>query len=177
VGRIRLVAKGERFARSGGGTATRRLRRIAAPLAVTSLASFAVLAQPAGSPLQIIEQRALGFGLIAAGGTSGAVTVTTAGTATCGPHTCLGGHAEARFRVRGGSSEVYDLSYSSGDTLDRTGGGGSVPLQNLADDVGGILTLNNGGQGRFRVGGEIVLGPTTPGGDYSGTYTIFFTLQ
>jgi hypothetical protein len=142
-----------------------------------TFAAFAGLAQPARGPLQITEQRSLQFGLIAAGASTGAVTVTPAGTVSCGPHTCLGGQAEARFRVRGGSSEVYDLSFSTGDALNHVGGGASVPLQNLGDDVGGILVLNPGGQGRFRVGGEVVVGPTTRGGDYSGTYTIFFNLQ
>jgi len=162
---------------SRGSAAARRPLWLAALLGVAAFASLAGLARPAGAQLQATEQRSLEFGLIAAAGTSGAVTVTPGGAASCGPHTCLGGQAAARFRVRGGSSEVYALSYSSGDTLARSGGGGSLPLQNLADDAGGTLTLNRGGQGRFRVGGEIVLGPTTPGGDYSGTYTIFFNLQ
>jgi hypothetical protein len=145
------------------------------------LAGLAVWAALAGfaarASAQVVnEQQTLSFGRIAAGQTSGAVTVTPTGSASCGPHTCLGGHREARFQVIGLSLSTYDLSYSTGDTLNRTGGG-SVPLQSFEDDKNGTLTLNLLGVGTFRVGADLIAGPTAPGGDYSGTYTIFFELQ
>lgn len=144
-----------------------------------ALAAIAVVCIPANATItRVREQRELDFGLIAAGQSVGAVTLSPQGAISCGPHTCLGGHQAARLRVRGNRRGVYDVSYSSGDTLNRVGGGGSVPIGNFTDDTnGGTLVLNPGGQARLHVGGDLTVGPTTIGGDYTGNFTILFNLQ
>jgi hypothetical protein len=140
--------------------------------------SFALLCIPADANVTVQEQLELGFGLIAAAQSSGIATVTPQGNISCGPHTCMGGHQAARLRLRGNRNGVYDISYSTGDTLAHTGGGGSIPFGNFTDDtLGGVLILNQGGQGRLLVGGDLTVGPSTIGGDYTGNYTIIFNLQ
>lgn len=161
---------------SGAVTARRHPRTVRSrwigPLAL------ALLCIPANANVTINEQRELDFGLIAAGQSTGAVTVTPQGNISCGPHTCLGGHQAARIRVSGDRRGVYDVSYSTGDTLSHTGGGGAIPIGNFTDDtLGGSLLLNSGGQGRLFIGGDLTVGPTTIGGDYTGNFTILFNLQ
>lgn len=127
---------------------------------------------------RFIEQSELEFGTIAAGQSTGPVSVAPTGAASCGVHTCLGGQGAARFQVvQAQGNTAYSINYSSGDVLAHSSGARTIPLQNLNDDVGGVLRTNNGGVGRFRVGGEIVIGPSTPGGAYSGTYTVLIELQ
>ena len=153
----------------------RRLRTRSVLAGFAAGATLAASAPPAAAQ-QVTEQQSLAFGRIAEGQTSGTVTVTPTGTASCGPHTCLGGQSGARFQVIGLSLQSYGISYSTGNTLNRTGGG-SLPLQNFKDDKNGTLTLNLLGAGTVRVGADLSLSPTAPSGNYSGTYTIIFNLQ
>lgn len=147
-------------------------------LAVLGIAWTLFGAAPAVAQAQFVEQSQLEFGSIAVGQSSGPVGVAPNGGAGCGVHTCLGGQGAARFQiVQGESNTAYSINYSTGDVLAHSSGSGTIPLQNLNDDVGGVLRTNNGGVGRLRVGGEIVIGPSTPGGSYTGTYTILLELQ
>ena len=171
-----------RAGRTDAGRVASRARpstsRRRAPLRwVALLTALVALASPARSDITVDEKRDLDFGLIAAGQSTGVVTVSPFGGASCGPHTCLGGQEPAWIRVSGNKNGVYDMSYSSGDTLVHTGGGGSIPLGNFTDQVGGTLVLNPGGQGRIHIGGDLTVGPLTTGGDYSGTFTVIFNLQ
>jgi len=127
--------------------------------------------------VSVNEQRTLDFGLIATGPTTGPVTVTPFGSISCGPHTCLGGHQADRLKVSGNRNGVYDVSYSSGDVLTHVVGGATIPIGNFSDSAGGTIVLNSGGQAQFFVGGQLILGPLTPGGEYAGTFTIIFNLQ
>lgn len=147
-------------------------------LVAASLLLALAAASPAEAQPHFVEQAELEFGTVASGQSTGPVSVAADGAVACGAHTCLGGQAPARFMVTQAESRTaYSLNYSTGDVLTRAGGGGSIPLQNLADDVGGVMRTNSGGVGRFRVGGEIVIGPSTPGGTYTGTYTILLEVQ
>lgn len=143
------------------------------------VAAFAVLVSSAlasASGAQTVnEEEALTFGRLVIDG-AGPVSVTPSGSISCGVHDCLGGHAEAQFLVQGLPLQTYDISYVDG-TLDRSGGGGSLDLTNLVDDVSGTLDLGLTGQARFHVGGDIDLGSGDSSGSYSGTYMIFFALQ
>jgi hypothetical protein len=163
------------FAAERKRAAVRRLRT-SSVLAGFAVGTILTASAPPIAAQQVTEQQSLAFGRIAEGQTSGTVTVTPTGTASCGPLTCLGGQHEASFQVIGLSLRTYGLSYSTGNTLNRTGGG-SLPLQNFKDNKNGTLTLNLLGVGTFRVGGDLSVSPTAPGGDYSGTYTIIFNLE
>ena len=147
-----------------------RLRGLAA-LCALGLALSAVA-------LDIREKTQLEFGGIATGPSSGPVTLAPTGGVSCGVHTCLGGAAPSKIHIKKGErNSQYSISYSTGDLLLQSGGSGTIPLQNLNDSAGGLLVTNGGGNAKFDIGGEIVVGPATPGGDYGGTYTIILELQ
>lgn len=130
-----------------------------------------LLAAPAGAQI-VTELAELEFGTIAVGQNSGVVALPPTGAAQCGPHTCLGGQQSARYQIQGLPLTTYSITFSNGDQLDLQGGGGSVPLQNLRATGNDSVTTGLLGAGTFRVGGDLVLGPTTPGGSYSGTFEV-----
>jgi len=125
------------------------------------------------SPVSVTKSSDLDFGKIIAGASAGTVTLTGAGTFTCGVGlTCSGAHNAAAFGVAGSSNEIVTVSADSSVTL--TSGSNSMTAS-LAPTAS-TLTLA-GGVASFNVGGSLAVGGNQAAGAYAGTFNVTVNYQ
>ena len=126
------------------------------------------------SPITVTKTADLAFGKIIAGASSGTVTISPAGSLTCGAAlTCSGTTAAAAFNVSGSSSEVVTISPDASVTL--TSGANSMTAALNAS--ASTLTLNASGAGSFTVGGVLTVGASQSAGSYSGNFNVTVNYQ
>jgi len=152
------------------------LAAAASPAAAVSPASQATANAKIYKPLTISKTSDLNFGTIVLAGAAFAnetVTVTTAGTVTCGSGggnvTCGGTPTAAKFHLVGSNNAAVTVNSPS---FNLTGPSTlSVTPSSLTQSVNLGATGNTAGID-VPLGGSIVLASTTPDGDYTGTCTV-----
>jgi hypothetical protein len=126
-------------------------------------------------PLTLAGKQDLNFGTIIMTKVTAPVTVSvsTAGVLTCGAGlTCFGTVTPAIYNVTGSNNQVVYM-YAPPVNLTNAANGQTIRLTPILPP-GNRLTLTNSGQpgSDFKVGGSIVLGPTTADGRYAGDINV-----
>ena len=152
---------------------------LAAPLFALPQAAMAADASGDASavvvtPISVSEAAALSFGNIAPSGTSGTVTVTTAGARTStGGVSELGGTVTAgEFDVVGSGSATYGIVLPADGTVTLTGAGDPMPVNGFVHSLDGSTPTLSGGNGSFTVGATLEVGAGQTEGTYTGSYTV-----
>lgn len=122
-------------------------------------------------PITIVNDAALNFGDIVADAVGGSVVVDTAGAATSGTLTLLGGESAAAFTVTGAAGRTFDVSSDLNTTITEAGGATmTVDTFSFSCDpctIGDPLT----------VGGTLTVGANQTAGAYSGTFDVTVSYQ
>jgi hypothetical protein len=125
------------------------------------------------TPISITNAAALQFGQVAAGVTTGTVSVSTGGVRTAGGGTKLGtgsGQA-ASFTVNGEPNYQYNIQLPSSITLDDTHSH-TMTVDNFVSSPSGTGTLSSGGSSTLSVGARLNVGASQTSGTYSGTFSV-----
>lgn len=131
-------------------------------------ASAAVL-----SPIAVTKTADLAFGTVIPSAAASTVTMTGAGTFTCGSGlTCSGTHNAAGFSISGTDGSAVTIS--SDPTVTLTSGSYSMSAS-LTPSVAS-LTLASGA-GTFNVGGVLAVGASQAAGTYAGTFNVTVNYQ
>ena len=152
------------------------LALVSTPAAAVSPSAQANATAKIYKPLTISKTSDLNFGTIVLAGAAFAnetVTVTTAGTVTCGSGggnvTCGGTPTAAQFHLVGSTTAAVTVNAPS---FNLTGPSTlSVTPSSLTQSVNLGATGNTAGID-VPLGGSIVLASTTPDGVYTGTWTV-----
>jgi spore coat protein U-like protein len=137
------------------------------------------------TPISITKATDLAFGSIAAGATSGTVTVDTNGTRSVfGGVIATGGTVTAaKFDIVGSASLAYGITYDSNVTL--TGTGAPMALTQISDlsGSGGASslaasgTLSAGGTQSLYIGGTLAVAANQLAGAYTATINALVNYQ
>ena len=126
-------------------------------------------------PLTLTGKQNLNFGTIILTAVTAPVTmsVSTSGVVTCGAGlTCAGATMPAIYNVTGSNNQTVYM-YAAPVDLTNAANGQTIRLTPILP-AGNRLTLTNSGQpgSDFKVGGSIVLNPTTADGLYTGDINV-----
>lgn len=157
--------------------------KLLAVAAMTALFGFQSAAQAATgsasaaatilSPITITKTSDLDFGKIVAGASASNVTLTAAGSFTCGSGlTCSGTHNAAAFNVAGTSGELVTVASDTSVTL--TSGANSMTAS-LAPNATSLTLV--GGAAAFNVGGVLSVGGNQAAGAYAGSFNVTVNYQ
>lgn len=144
------------------------------------------------SPLSLVANEALNFGLVAPGTAGGTVTINpdTLACTTTGPIARAGVCQPAELTGMGARRMVVRISIPTTITLTRVGGGATMTVDSLTLDttpdllfIGGNGNGNGNGNRRyqivpndgifdFRIGGRLNVGANQAGGVYNGTFVV-----
>ena len=120
------------------------------------------------TPLVVTHSADLSFGTIAAGVTTGTVSVDAAGSRTATGVTLLGGTPSAgAFHVTGETGQAFNVSVST-----------PVSLVSGANSMSAALSVTpatdtvSGSGNTVNVSGTLSVGANQPGGTYNATYTV-----
>ncbi len=140
-------------------------------------------------PLTLVNTSDLDFGRIIAGPTAGTITLSAAnGVTTTGGVISVGGTDNARFYGYGTYNRyVWIRAHSNNITLNRSGGGANMTVNNLTMAATPIVPLNTtwrnfriaalDGFFSFSVGGQLNVGANQLPGIYNGTFTVELIYQ
>lgn len=124
------------------------------------------------NPITITKVTDMNFGIINSNAVAGNVVLSPAGgrtptTVTLAPSAGVNAVTAASFTVTGESGYLYTVTLPSTDvTLARTGGGGSMTLNNFTSDAGTTLPS---GSFTLSVGGQLNLEAGQASGNYTST--------
>ena len=140
--------------------------------AATQTADARVVILPA---VQLAQNDALDFGVVASSGTAGTVILPTASdTRTCSAGvTCVGAALRGRFTVTGAENGyVVAISVPASATL--TSGANTMPVALTPS----LTTFTSTGAAQvFYVGGTLSVGANQAAGTYTGTYNVSANYQ
>jgi hypothetical protein len=125
------------------------------------------------APLTLSNTEPLDFGSLVPGAAPGVFEVLPGGgfrtLGTGGPTLVKGVPKPAAFVIQGPAGSSYSLRLPQGTTL--TGPGGAMKVQGFTSDVPLSGTLG-GASTPFHVGGQLLVNPDQPYGQYRGTFTV-----
>ncbi len=125
------------------------------------------------APLTLSNTEPLDFGSLVPGAAPGLFEVLPGGgfrsLGPGGPTLIKGVPKPAAFVIQGPAGSSYNLRLPSGTTL--TGPGGAMKVQGFTCDVPLSGTLG-GASTLFHVGGQLLVNPDQPYGQYRGTFTV-----
>lgn len=125
------------------------------------------------SPITVTKTSDLDFGKIVAGASASTVTLTGAGSFTCGTSlTCTGTHNAAAFDVAGTSGETVTVASDTSVTLTS----GSYSMTASLAPTATSLTLVSGAAS-FNVGGVLSVAGNQAAGSYAGTFNVTVNYQ
>ena len=127
------------------------------------------------SAVQLAQNDALDFGVIASSSTAGTVDLPTGSNGrTCsGGVTCVGTALRGQFTVSGAATGfVVAISVPATATLNS---GANAMSATLAQSIPGFTST--GASQAFFVGGTLSVGANQPAGVYTGTYTVSANYQ
>lgn len=123
-------------------------------------------------PLVLTAKQGLNFGQVVLPTSGGSVTlsISRTGTLTCpAPLSCSGSTSQAVFNAAGSNNQTVKITVP--DVTLSNGTGGTLTM--TPDVVASFSLTNSGAPGTdFGVGGSIIVSPTTPDGNYTGTLTV-----
>jgi spore coat protein U-like protein len=132
------------------------------------------------TPIAITNAANLSFGSIAAGATTGTVTVSPNGTrAVAGGAVAAGGTATAaQFNVTGQAGLTYAIDFT-GTSATLTSGANNMTFTTVSDVTASAITTGNaatgtlaGGAQTIFVGGALSVGANQSAGTYTGTISV-----
>lgn len=123
-------------------------------------------------PLVLTAKQGLNFGqvVLPTSGSSVTLSINRTGVLTCpAALTCSGSTSQAIFNAAGSNNQTVKITVPAVTLTNGTGG----ILTMTPDVVASIFLTNSGAPGTdFGVGGSIIVSPTTPDGNYTGTLTV-----
>jgi|AraplaDrversion2_2_1032049.scaffolds.fasta_scaffold01239_6 hypothetical protein len=137
------------------------------------------------TPIAISNTANLSFGNIAAGGTTGSVTVKPDGTRafTGGAVTAGGTSTAAQFNVTGQTGMTYTIDFT-GTSASLTSGADSMTFTTVSDVTASAITTGNATTGTLTagaqtiyVGGSLAVGANQNAGTYTGTISVAVAYQ
>ena len=138
--------------------------------AATATANSEATVVPA---IAIAKDRDLDFGQVVAGGTSGTVTMSTAGVRTVSGGTTLGNPGNkgpAIFLVTGQPGAGYGIILP--DPIDLLNGGPSMLVDNFTSTPSGSGIMSGAGEQSVNVGAVLHVGANQPPGTYTNTFDV-----
>jgi hypothetical protein len=137
------------------------------------------------TPIAITNTANLSFGSIAAGATTGTVTVSPNGTRNVGGGAvAAGGTATAaQFNVTGQTGLAYNIDFT-GTSTSLTSGADSMTFTTVSDVTASAITTGNAASGTLTagaqtiyVGGSLAVGANQNAGTYTGTISVAVAYQ
>ncbi|HLO68807.1 MAG TPA: DUF4402 domain-containing protein [Holophaga sp.] len=116
----------------------------------------------------------MNFGVVAAGTTSGTVTLSAAGARTnAGGATPLSGGtvAAAAFAADGQANQTYAITLPA-SSVTLTSGSDTMTLTGFTSSIGATGTLSSGGTQSFSVGSTLNVGANQAAGTYTGNFSV-----
>ena len=139
---------------------------------ISALALGALLAAPAAAQRrapQVEPGVPLQFGVIAAGGRAGSITIRPDGAVRCDGLQCIGGARVGDFYVTG--PKDFAVAVSIAPTLLRNASGMTIAVS-FTPSVNTLVLRPGNRQNRFTVGGTMRLAAQQPPGEYRGDYLV-----
>jgi hypothetical protein len=115
----------------------------------------------------------LDFGQVVAGGSSGTVVMSTAGSRSATGGTTLGssaGSGAASFTVSGDPNASYTITLPGSAVL--SSDGDDMIINNFTSNPSGNGTIGGGGSQVLGVGATLQVGASQPAGSYSGSFNV-----
>jgi Mat/Ecp fimbriae major subunit len=120
------------------------------------------------APVTLAQTAGLDFGVVAAGGAAGSVTLTPASDVrTCTGVACVGAANRGAFSVVGANGYTVVITVAPTTTLTGTGSPMSLSLLSSTPTV-----IASGLPQTFHVGGTLAVGAAQTAGSYTGTYSV-----
>ena len=128
------------------------------------------------SAVQLAQNDALDFGVIASSSTAGTVDLPTGSNGrTCSAGvTCVGTALRGQFTVSGAASG-YNVAIAVAPSATLTSLGGNTMSAALVSSIPGFTST--GASQAFFVGGTLSVGANQPAGVYTGSYTVSANYQ